>query len=345
MSNYFYKSKQWANWLLKQGAELLSPSGPYCMLCARVVRHRTAQKQLPRQLIEQLCWSCLQNITWLGKLQCPYCGRDEHCQDCEKREQTYFVCNRSAVSYSDPMREWLAQYKYRGDERLAPLLALMLCPAFEKLTEQLLRLQPKSVQQEHKSWLNKPALFSNLWSEHLWTEKKEADIKAVTKAESLWSVVTFVPSSPERQQERGFNQAEQLAAYLAKRYRLPLYDLLVRKRHTDKMSLQPRQSRLDNADNLFGANEEEMAFLVSHSMQKQQQYKDQQSKNLEQASRQKVIHNRVKRTINILIVDDIYTTGATANACSKALLENWSSSGGNETENLLQIFFLTWARS
>ncbi|MGE7056818.1 hypothetical protein ACQKI4_30135 [Paenibacillus glucanolyticus] len=41
-----------------------------------------------------------------------------------------FVLNRSAVTYDAQMREWLAQYKYRGDERYAPLLVEMMLRAY-----------------------------------------------------------------------------------------------------------------------------------------------------------------------------------------------------------------------
>ncbi|MHA6481288.1 ComF family protein [Paenibacillus sp. strain BS8-2] len=41
--------------------------------------------------------------------------------------------NRSAVSYDPVMREWLALYKYRGLERMGPILAEMLMPAYERL--------------------------------------------------------------------------------------------------------------------------------------------------------------------------------------------------------------------
>ncbi|WP_052487336.1 ComF family protein [Gordoniibacillus kamchatkensis] len=38
--------------------------------------------------------------------------------------------NRSAVEYNEHMKAWLARYKYRGDEKLAELLAEMLLHAY-----------------------------------------------------------------------------------------------------------------------------------------------------------------------------------------------------------------------
>ena len=46
------------------------------------------------------------------------------------------VCNRSAVAYTSVMREWLGMYKYRGHERYASLLGLMLDRAYLILKEE-----------------------------------------------------------------------------------------------------------------------------------------------------------------------------------------------------------------
>ncbi|WP_155987986.1 ComF family protein [Gorillibacterium massiliense] len=43
--------------------------------------------------------------------------------------------NRSAVRYNHPMKDMLALYKYRGDERLAHLMGKMLVHAYAKLRE------------------------------------------------------------------------------------------------------------------------------------------------------------------------------------------------------------------
>ncbi|WP_336776619.1 ComF family protein [Paenibacillus sp. MMO-58] len=192
-----------------------------------------------------------------------------------------FIANRSAVQYSSEMREWLAQYKYRGNEKLEPLLAQMMFPAFKAITKEA----------EKQSFSTQPSLLP------------------------FWDAVTFVPVSMERAEERGFNQAERFASVLAKHHQLPLYDLLVRERHTEKQSFKSRLERMKDTQRLFHAKQDTMALLQSNV--------------------QKSPMNA--QSIRILLVDDIYTTGSTIGACAAALHQ--------QSEVPLDIYALTWARS
>lgn len=93
-----------------------------------------------------------------------------------------------------------------------------------------------------------------------------------------------VPVHPRRQRTRGFNQAEILAEKLGVRLDLPVVtDVLGRRRDTEpQKSLSPAE-RLKNLEKAFTASP------VSYK--------------------------------RILLVDDIYTTGSTIEACSRALLK------------------------
>lgn len=102
-------------------------------------------------------------------------------------------------------------------------------------------------------------------------------------------IIVPVPIHKEKLKQRGFNQAELMAKPLAKKSSLPLISqVLLRTKSTLAMSnLDPVQRK----ENILGA------FMVKKGKE------------------------RVLKEKSILLVDDVYTTGSTANECSKVLLE------------------------
>ena len=113
------------------------------------------------------------------------------------------------------MREWLAQYKYRGNERYASLFTNMLVQTYHRMTREFHKVHQKR---------------SVLWVPHL---------------------VTSVPVSEARLAERGFNQAEVLAQGLADAVSLPYAPLLFRSRHSGKQSLKTRMDRVRSLEGIF----------------------------------------------------------------------------------------------
>lgn len=106
------------------------------------------------------------------------------------------------------------------------------------------------------------------------------------------ALIVPVPLSPRRHVERGYNQAGILAQMLAKEFRIPLDEhSLIRTRHTPvhraAMDKKAREMTVKNA------------FRVT---------------------RPKLITDK-----NILLVDDVFTSGATASQCAKALKKNGAS--------------------
>lgn len=122
--------------------------------------------------------------------------------------------------------------------------------------------------------------------------------------------LTCVPLSEVRLAERGFNQTERIARRLATLYRLPYLPLLDRVRHTGKMSQKSRSERLSQLEGAFrGVNQPERA--------------------------PRLFAPRRNRSFRIVLIDDVYTTGSTMQACARALRETWSGT---------EIYGLTWAR-
>jgi ComF family protein len=94
-----------------------------------------------------------------------------------------------------------------------------------------------------------------------------------------------VPMYRKKEQRRGYNQAEVFGRSLAKRTGIPLCrDLLIRKKNTKPQKGLTDERRYNNLKNAFGVNREQ-----------------------------------AKQFRTILLVDDIYTTGSTMNACAGLL--------------------------
>ena len=105
-------------------------------------------------------------------------------------------------------------------------------------------------------------------------------------ADSSWDALVPVPLYHRRRRERGFNQAAELARGLGRKRRLPVWDCLYRCRET------PSQTGLDRIarwENMSGAFEVKPRFDA--------------------------------RGRNLLLIDDVLTTGATTNACAQVLAE------------------------
>ena len=125
-----------------------------------------------------------------------------------------------------------------------------------------------------------------------WFTARLAELVARHPQAFAADVVVPVPLHPTRLRERGFNQAELIARPLARRLRLPLRSyLLVRTRpRPDKLKLT-RQERWRTVRGAYAMREGRR------------------------------VDNR-----RVLLVDDVFTTGATLDACSRALRQAGAAS-------------------
>ncbi|MFC5653083.1 ComF family protein [Paenibacillus solisilvae] len=249
-----------------------------------------------------LCTACSRAIPWITRIMCPICGRAEQCTDCSRRTDTSFLLNRSAVRYDSTIRHWLAMYKYRGHEALEPLLGEMLAAAYQRMMRDLL----------------------------------------MRDASHRFDAIIPVPVSEERRIERGFNQAERLASYLAEQVNLPVHEVLVRMRHSAKQSFKTRGARLLDSRNLFAVDHSSFLFMLEQIRQGSTQLA---AKRSSAASREKLaddLNSPAHRPVRFLIIDDIYTTGSTVNACAAALSRSFRTT---LPDVQAEIFILTLARS
>lgn len=100
---------------------------------------------------------------------------------------------------------------------------------------------------------------------------------------SAIDVITYVPLSARRLRTREFNQSKVLALKIAEWSGIPVVDALAKRAHTRPQNELSRDERLANLSGAFEAKEE--------------------------AAKGK----------NILLIDDVMTTGATFDECAKAL--------------------------
>jgi len=103
-------------------------------------------------------------------------------------------------------------------------------------------------------------------------------------ADPVVDVLVPVPLHPLRRRERGFNQAEELARRLGRRYGLPVWKVLERRKATKTQASLRRSERLRN---------QRAAFALKRGFD--------------------------VRGRRLLVIDDVFTTGSTINACAQVL--------------------------
>src|SRR5438034_8601295 len=102
--------------------------------------------------------------------------------------------------------------------------------------------------------------------------------------QSHFDVIVPVPLHPTRQRERGFNQAGLLAELLSAQTSIPCKPLLERTRYTTTQTALDRSERMENLHNAF-----------------------------------RLRKNANVRSLRVLLVDDVLTTGSTLNECARIL--------------------------
>lgn len=102
-------------------------------------------------------------------------------------------------------------------------------------------------------------------------------------------IVTFVPLHNKREKSRGYNQSKLLAIEFCKLTKLPLIDSTERIIDTPSQTSKTRDERIKNIKDAFKIKKECKTQIANK---------------------------------NILVIDDVYTTGSTANEISKVLIKN-----------------------
>ena len=139
--------------------------------------------------------------------------------------------------------------------------------------------------------------FARILAE-LFIKQKDTD-----KEFSLPQIIIPMPMHKRRLRERGFNQALEIARFLARYYSLPIdYNSLIRSRYTDLQAGLAASARQKNVSNAF------------------------------------IIHKAICYQ-HIAIIDDVMTTGSSANEVAKVLKK------ANKSTKNLQVDVWTIARA
>jgi ComF family protein len=107
-----------------------------------------------------------------------------------------------------------------------------------------------------------------------------------------FDLVVPVPLHRSKLRIRGYNQSELLAKYISKNTDVPYVDVLKRIKNTPKQSQVTKEERRKNLKDAFDIKSGKNESLTRKT---------------------------------VLLVDDVYTTGSTADECSKTLLKNGAS--------------------
>ncbi|WP_413374344.1 ComF family protein [Paenibacillus taichungensis] len=266
-------------------------------------------------------------------------------------------------------------YKFRGHERYAPLLTALIIQAFQALKEELnpvlaketlaLMAHPATPAQYHVDVRSHPPGSSA--STNALVHRPDGRVtapapvhEAATRSrQSLlqnnkprWrpDAVTYVPVSSERLAERGFNQAERLAVGLAATVRLPVVDLLQRRINTTKQSFKTRGERIQTMQDAFAMQPDGLELIYglyqANSQFAQKEMHSQPATNSYAIGEGVSSHIRPTKQgwqippLRLLVIDDIYTTGSTLDACGQVILN-----AGYSMNIPIEIYTLTLARS
>ena len=265
-----------------------------------------------------ICPACLTHIALIKSPFCDVCGKPFYfqydlpsedgywCGDC-RTETHYFDKARSLGKYEGVFKEALISYKYKGRrELLKDFIKIYLQSRHDyhfipvkKVADKIDGIespgaQPQFGRENQIGRIPKeppegvrPGMAEIKWAT---APKLQTELCKKNTVKQVYSIdfILYVPLHRKKLQIRGFDQAFLIAKEISKLSNIPLkVDLLFKKKETPPQAALKKQIRIKNLKGAFDVRD-------SSSLKGK----------------------------NILLVDDVITTGVTVNECSKVLKQN-----------------------
>ncbi len=230
---------------------------------------------------EIACFKTITDLLW--PVRCPFCGkccREGVCDSCHRKLKELEIREPYCMKCGKPIR--YQEQEYCHD-----------CGCAMALTDERKRL---SYDRGRGLWLHKPPVSTSIYRFKYHDQRTYAQVYAGCMVQCYGELIRQwkpqalvpIPVHPKRRRERGYNQAEILAFEIGKRMGIPVLTHLVRRvRYTGfQKKLDPEQ-RKKNLQHAFAPGWAREGWSV--------------------------------RLDRVVVIDDIYTTGATINQVSRVL--------------------------